>query len=617
MTMAYSKAYGRQSIYGTDLGVQSMKQSQMSSSQYRRATITTMPRKVQIKEIVKCSESARMQSPHQEANYENSTHSTLNTVPHRYHRSRHSISTIGSTGSIPSLDIDTSSTKTRASSISSVGEEKPSNEKLQPAKNREAIQDNFWSSQDQAGTLNQQRTLAKQSDPTIKQADSSIQYSSNQTEQSPGKCNQGPQNSTTSEQVNSFPEASRGRVSEYFRSTGYDVRSYEPVLPPGLLRRSVVAESIKDLQQMPHHLAELHNSSESFNLVRGVPVSMQEANEPASEKSRRNFSFPTDKSPKKYDDCTIPDHVAGTSIDEKPIRSRVARSKAPSTKTSTRQSEPAYQEVKEESSSSVTEDPITRAPLRKSKSLGSLRSKIKTLFNGKEKDPQVTMPEAPPINSNNPGFPPHKSSKTSQRNRRSITSLSDLSHKLSEKWNPDSSHHSDEDTCSLRETDEERPAAGDVFPRNLDAHDVGAILSSIEYTESLERRLSHKDHHKKDEEKVANEEVVPASPDFDFDESKPPNSEQAVMDKSDSKSSLKSSTSQRDPKHESNCHAVKFTSQIVVYDTYSPSEYDRRPEPATCNRLTPQLAQQIKQELNSYKSSMPIHASSKDNTHFF
>ena len=44
-----------------------------------------------------------------------------------------------------------------------------------------------------------------------------------------------------------------------------------------------------------------------------------------------------------------------------------------------------------------------------------------------------------------------------------------------------------------------------------------------------------------------------------------------------------------------------FSPRIVFYDTWPSQEYDRRGEIATCNRLTPMLAQQIKEELNSLK----------------
>lgn len=36
--------------------------------------------------------------------------------------------------------------------------------------------------------------------------------------------------------------------------------------------------------------------------------------------------------------------------------------------------------------------------------------------------------------------------------------------------------------------------------------------------------------------------------------------------------------------------------ECAVYSTYDAMTYDRRSEPATCNRLTPELAQAIKQE---------------------
>jgi hypothetical protein len=46
---------------------------------------------------------------------------------------------------------------------------------------------------------------------------------------------------------------------------------------------------------------------------------------------------------------------------------------------------------------------------------------------------------------------------------------------------------------------------------------------------------------------------------------------------------------------------ISFNSRVQFFDVWSPSEYDRRGDIATCNRLTPLLAQQIKEELNSFK----------------
>jgi hypothetical protein len=47
--------------------------------------------------------------------------------------------------------------------------------------------------------------------------------------------------------------------------------------------------------------------------------------------------------------------------------------------------------------------------------------------------------------------------------------------------------------------------------------------------------------------------------------------------------------------------SISFSNRIQFYDVWSSQEYDRRGEIATCNRLTPMLAQQIKEELNSFK----------------
>ncbi|KZT42809.1 hypothetical protein SISSUDRAFT_979448 [Sistotremastrum suecicum HHB10207 ss-3] len=57
---------------------------------------------------------------------------------------------------------------------------------------------------------------------------------------------------------------------------------------------------------------------------------------------------------------------------------------------------------------------------------------------------------------------------------------------------------------------------------------------------------------------------------------------------------------------------LAFAQNLSIYDTFPPSVYDRRSEPATCNRLTPALAQRIKEELNSYKmEEMEVHAASR------
>ncbi|KAK3368050.1 hypothetical protein B0H63DRAFT_67027 [Podospora didyma] len=60
-----------------------------------------------------------------------------------------------------------------------------------------------------------------------------------------------------------------------------------------------------------------------------------------------------------------------------------------------------------------------------------------------------------------------------------------------------------------------------------------------------------------------------------------------------------------------------FSPRIAFYETWPSQEYDRRGEIATCNRLTPMLAQQIKEELNTFKMEMEVHENSKIYTHFF
>lgn len=46
---------------------------------------------------------------------------------------------------------------------------------------------------------------------------------------------------------------------------------------------------------------------------------------------------------------------------------------------------------------------------------------------------------------------------------------------------------------------------------------------------------------------------------------------------------------------------ISFSPRIQFHDTFPSGEYDRRGEASTCNRLTPLLAQQIKEELNTFK----------------
>lgn len=53
---------------------------------------------------------------------------------------------------------------------------------------------------------------------------------------------------------------------------------------------------------------------------------------------------------------------------------------------------------------------------------------------------------------------------------------------------------------------------------------------------------------------------------------------------------------------------IAFSPRIQFHDTWPSGEYDRRGEIATCNRLTPLLAQQIREEINNFKMvSHPQH----------
>lgn len=57
---------------------------------------------------------------------------------------------------------------------------------------------------------------------------------------------------------------------------------------------------------------------------------------------------------------------------------------------------------------------------------------------------------------------------------------------------------------------------------------------------------------------------------------------------------------------------LNFANNLSVHTTWPAGIYDRRGEAATCSRLTPALAQRIKDELNTYKlQEMEVHQSSR------
>jgi hypothetical protein len=63
---------------------------------------------------------------------------------------------------------------------------------------------------------------------------------------------------------------------------------------------------------------------------------------------------------------------------------------------------------------------------------------------------------------------------------------------------------------------------------------------------------------------------------------------------------------------------LSFADDLIYHSTWPAHVYDRRGEQATCNRLTPLLAQRIKEELNTYKmEEMAVAPSSRIYTHFF
>jgi hypothetical protein len=83
-------------------------------------------------------------------------------------------------------------------------------------------------------------------------------------------------------------------------------------------------------------------------------------------------------------------------------------------------------------------------------------------------------------------------------------------------------------------------------------------------------------------------------------------------------SSTKSPPTLTHRSHTAPLKQLTFATNLSVYDTFSSNVYDRRSEPATWSRLTPVLAQRIKEELNSYKmEEMEVHAASRIQYVFF
>ena len=63
---------------------------------------------------------------------------------------------------------------------------------------------------------------------------------------------------------------------------------------------------------------------------------------------------------------------------------------------------------------------------------------------------------------------------------------------------------------------------------------------------------------------------------------------------------------------------ISFAQNLSVHTTWPAGVYDRKPELGTCNKLTPTLAQRIKEELNAFKmEEMEVHPSSRHWTQFF
>lgn len=619
MLTAFGVPYGRQSIYGSGLGNYSGGQRLLSNLAYNRST-TVLHRPHSLDAGMHTEFNCLLPAHEQGVSDQNITSGSI-SAPGRYHRSRRSTS--GSICSTQSLDFDSSSTNTLASSSSSTYDDVLGMQKSNQARAAHSINcsksptvhitENFSQRPHQRSPLKGHSIASSSQIP-----DSSHQVSKLAIQ------NDSPASRATNYEVVSRPVQSksrqRPRSCHSISTSEYDVRCDELVLPSDH-RRSISLADTKRRRHMLHHSPELHQFSPSLDVDEGTPSSSvllqrSDQSEAGEQNSQYDDAFlPTSAAP-GYEGAVIgPVSGPGVQRDQVPVkettpegdifREPVVRPKSASFRT------------KEPQENSYSQSSVSSTPLRKSKSLTSLGSKIKTFF--ERRDQQRTESEARTEVPPPPDAHLASNSKRTTRNRKRESFITDISHRISGLWGSESSENRPGIEQQPEYNDDDRPAAGDVFPRNLDAHDVGAILSSIEYTESPERRPSQKGRHHTAETKVPNEHIIPAAPDFEFGVNNVTSEDDAVEDLDRPETKLKSRKESIRKLHKKKMknNTVAFTSQILVYDTYSSSEYDRRPEPATCNRLTPTLAQQIKQELNTLKASMPIHDHSKDHTHFF
>ena len=134
-------------------------------------------------------------------------------------------------------------------------------------------------------------------------------------------------------------------------------------------------------------------------------------------------------------------------------------------------------------------------------------------------------------------------------------------------------------------------------------------------------------HHPHPQQPTPSPSVIPSLPPLSFisdsatnssDSNPSPQTEKSIFTHPNSSAPVLSAVFSPNPPtlaHRSATAPVKrltFASNLSVYDTFPPSVYDRRSEPATWSRLTPALAQRIKEELNSYKmEEMEVHAASR------
>lgn len=173
----------------------------------------------------------------------------------------------------------------------------------------------------------------------------------------------------------------------------------------------------------------------------------------------------------------------------------------------------------------------------------------------------------------------------------------------------------------------ERPFAGRIRANSYDAPQAGPqagapMLSAMSTTQDGADKMdgvtrspspnSHGQHQQQGDQQGSQQQPRPPIPSPQSALGHHPNSSMPTL------SLMTNPTTGTVPRPSVQRKRIVFTEEHIYHSTWPAHVYDRRGELATCNRLTAELAQQIKEELNSYKmEEMVVAPSSRIYTHFF